>query len=102
MTHVVLEACTGCRFTECVTVCPVECFHGDAERLYIDPVLCIDCGACVPLCPVHAIVDGIDVMPEQQSWVAINRERSATLPVVASKVEALPGAEARRAALGFG
>jgi ferredoxin len=101
MTHVVTEACTGCRFTECVTVCPVECFHGDAERLWIDPVLCIDCGACVPLCPVHAIVDGVDLAPDQMPWLERNRERAAVLPVVAAKVDPLPGAEERRAALGF-
>ncbi len=48
MPHVVTENCQLCRFTECVAVCPVECFHADAERLYIDPAVCIACGACIP------------------------------------------------------
>ncbi len=55
MTFVVTDHCRHCRYTDCVAVCPVECFHGDAEMLYIDPVVCIDCGACVPECPVEAI-----------------------------------------------
>lgn len=101
MTHVVSDNCTGCRFTECVTVCPVECFHGDAQRLYIDPVLCIDCGACVPICPVKAIKDSVDLTPDEMPLLAFNAEHAKQLPVVGKKEAALPGAEARRAQLGF-
>ncbi|MFZ0650053.1 MAG: 4Fe-4S binding protein, partial [Pseudolabrys sp.] len=54
MPHVVTDNCHLCRFTDCVAVCPVECFHSDEERTYIDPDVCIDCGACIPACPVHA------------------------------------------------
>jgi NAD-dependent dihydropyrimidine dehydrogenase PreA subunit len=65
MTHVVTDNCHLCRFTDCVTVCPVECFHADEERTYIDPEVCIDCGACIPACPVHAIYDALD-MPDDR------------------------------------
>lgn len=64
MTFVVSENCKGCRFTDCVAVCPVDCFHGDDEMLYIDPDECIDCGACVPVCPVSAIF-ALDDLPAQ-------------------------------------
>ena len=101
MTHVVTENCEQCRYTECVSVCPVSCFHGDDRRLYIDPKLCIDCGACVPLCPVKAIYDSIDLAPAQEHFVALNQERAAGLPVVRDKGLPLPTADARRAALGL-
>ncbi|OYW27661.1 MAG: ferredoxin, partial [Methyloversatilis sp. 12-65-5] len=51
MTHVVTESCRGCRFTDCVTSCPVACFHVNEVRVYINPQVCIDCGACIPACP---------------------------------------------------
>ncbi len=94
MPHVVTEHCTGCRFTDCVSVCPVSCFHGDDERLYIDPTACIDCGACVPLCPVSAIVEDIDL--EDDQWLDVNSERAPALPVIRAKQAPLAGAEARR------
>ena len=55
MAHVVTSNCVKCRFTDCVEVCPVDCFFPSAEQLVIDPEECIDCGACVPECPVEAI-----------------------------------------------
>lgn len=100
MTHVVTENCEACRYTECVAVCPVECFHAGPDHLYIDPDVCIDCGACVRACPVKAIVDQVDLTPAQQHWLSLNRERSKGLPVQRHKVAPLPGADARRAALG--
>jgi ferredoxin len=102
MPHVVTDHCLACRYTECVTLCPVDCFHGDGERLYIDPEACINCAACVPVCPVQAISDAFDLGDEAAALIAVNRERSAQLPVIAEKADALPTAEARRAALGFG
>lgn len=101
MTHVVTENCDDCRFTDCVHVCPVACFHGDELRVYIDPVACIDCGACIPACPVHAIFEEFDLTEARQHWVAINAERAAELPVVWGRETELPTAQARRKALGY-
>lgn len=100
MTHVVTENCDGCRFTDCVTVCPVACFHGDEQRLYIDPQGCIDCGACVPVCPVHAIACDIELPMDQRVWLERNADASRITPVVSAKQLPLPGADARKASLG--
>ncbi|WP_354115360.1 4Fe-4S binding protein [Bradyrhizobium sp. LA7.1] len=96
MPHVVTENCTGCRFTDCVTVCPVACFHGDEDRVYIDPIACIDCGACIPLCPVSAISEDISLPDDQLEWVDINADKALALPVIRGKQTPLPGAEERR------
>jgi ferredoxin len=101
MPHIVTDHCKRCRFTECVTVCPVSCFHGDDEMLYIDNLQCIDCSACVPACPVHAIYEQSDLPTDQADWIAINVERSALLPVISEKQTPLPTAEARKRELGY-
>jgi len=100
MPHVVTENCTGCRFTDCVTVCPVSCFHGDDDRIYIDPGACIDCAACVPLCPVHAIAEDMDLSGDREEWISVNAEMSRALPVVRVKQAPLASASARLEALG--
>lgn len=101
MTFVVTENCKGCRFTDCVAVCPVDCFHGDDEMLYIDPDECIDCGACVPECPVEAIYDETQLPDDQKAWQQVNADKAKGLPVVNEKGSALPGAEDRKKDLGF-
>ena len=101
MAFVVTENCRRCRFTHCAAVCPVECFHGDDEMLYIDPDACIDCGACVPECPVEAIYDENDLPPRLSDWLEINAERAPELPTVSNTEDPYPGAEARRVELGF-
>ena len=101
MTTVVTENCKGCRFTDCVTVCPVACFHYDDEMLYIDPDVCIDCSACIPECPVEAIFEEDDLPDGQEKWVEINAERAPDLPLIEDKMEPLPKAEERKSALGF-
>jgi ferredoxin len=101
MTHVVTDNCRGCRYTECATVCPVACFHADEEMAYIDAKVCIDCGACVPKCPVQAIYDDFDLAEDHARWVAINAERALVTPKVLRKLPPLPGAEARRLELGL-
>ncbi|WP_213771718.1 ferredoxin family protein [Bradyrhizobium sp. dw_78] len=82
MAIVVTEKCRDCRYTECVTVCPVSCFHGDDRMVYIDPAACILCQACVPVCPEQAIYDEVDLPPQWSHSVALNAERAAELPVV--------------------
>lgn len=101
MPHVVTENCQGCRFTECVATCPVACFHADGDMLYIDPIVCIDCAACIPACPVQAIHSSYDMPPDQEHWIQINADRAAALPVITKTEAPQPGAEARKAELGF-
>ena len=101
MTFVVTDNCVKCRFTDCVTVCPVDCFHGDDEMLYIDPDECIDCGACEPECPVEAIYEESDLPADQEKWISINAEKSPDLPVITEKGEPYDGAEKRKTDLGF-
>ena len=72
MTYVVTEPCKGCKFTDCVEVCPVECFYEGDDILYIHPDECIDCGACVPECPVEAIFAAEDVPDEFQGYIQLN------------------------------
>ena len=101
MTFVVTGNCVRCRYTDCVEVCPVDCFHGDAEMLYIDPDACIDCGACVPECPVEAIYDEGSVPEEESHWLALNRARALSLPIVNRKQAPLATALARALERGF-
>ena len=103
MPYVVTSNCHGCRFTDCVDVCPVDCFYGDADMLYISPDECIDCGACEPACPVSAIFPEEDVPSDEEKWIAINAEKceAGDLDNVNEPVDALDGAEERKAALGF-
>ena len=77
MTYIVTGNCEDCRFTDCVEVCPVDCFYGDARMLYIHPDECIDCGACEPECPVQAIFPDTDV-PEK--WTAFLEKNKAHFP----------------------
>lgn len=69
--------------------------------LYIDPDECIDCGACVPECPVEAIFGEGTIPREEEKWVEINRERAASLPVINNKEDPLPGADDNAKAMGF-
>lgn len=101
MTYVVTDNCQKCRFTDCVAVCPVDCFHADAEMLYIDPDECIDCGACVPECPVQAIYDEADLPDDKQGWIQVNADKAPRLPVINETEDPLPTAEARKKELGF-
>ncbi|MFZ5896977.1 MAG: 4Fe-4S dicluster domain-containing protein [Myxococcota bacterium] len=101
MTFVVTDNCRDCRYTDCVAVCPVDCFHGDERMLYIDPGVCIDCGACEPECPVEAIFDEGSLPIEHEAWLAINADRAPRLPIVNRKGEPLSTAAARARDFGF-
>ncbi len=91
MTHVVTQACDGCRYTDCVVVCPVECFHLGETMLYIDPDVCIDCEACVPECPVDAIYHEDDVPEDMRDYIRINAEMAPKTPEITEKIEPLAG-----------
>ena len=101
MTYVVTDNCSDCRFTDCVTVCPVDCFRADDKMLYIDPEECIDCGACLPECPVEAIFPEEDIPEGKEEWTQINADKAATLPLIATKEDPLPGAEDKKKSLGL-
>jgi ferredoxin len=83
MAMVVTAPCVGCKYTDCVVVCPCECFYGDEQQLYIDPEDCIDCGACIPECPVEAIFLDADVPAKWSSFVQLNAERVKVLKPLA-------------------
>ena len=85
MTHVVCEPCYGCRYTDCVSVCPVNCFHEDEKMLYIDPDECIDCEACVPECPVEAIYLDENVPEEWHQYIELNAEMASKCEVITEK-----------------
>jgi ferredoxin len=79
MAFVVCEPCRDCKYTDCVAVCPMECFYQDENMLYIDPIDCIDCEACVPECPVEAIFHDTTVPPAWTQFIQLNAERVAVL-----------------------
>ena len=87
MTHMVTQPCVGCRYTDCVVVCPVECFYEGEKMLYIHPEECIDCEACVPECPVEAIFYEDDL---PHTWAAYQTDNvlffANTLPGCAAPV----------------
>src|SRR5437868_12618721 len=76
MAYVITKACLGCKYSDCVVVCPVDCFHEGDRMLYIDPDECVCCGACVPECPVEAIIWDVDVPEQMRDYVALNAEMS--------------------------
>jgi ferredoxin len=79
MTHTVCQPCHDCKYTDCVTVCPVDCFYQDEKMLYIHPEECIDCEACVPECPVEAIFAEANVPAQWQDFTPLNATKSAEL-----------------------
>lgn len=93
MTFVVTESCVRCKYTDCVSVCPVDCFHEGPNFLVINPEGCIDCGVCVPECPVGAIYDAPDLPPDQLGFIEINARLAMEWPVITDKKEPLPDAE---------
>ncbi len=91
MAYVVTEACIKCKYTDCVEVCPVDCFYEGENMLVINPDECIDCGVCEPECPAEAIMpdteDGVD------QWIELNAKFSKEWPNLTEKKEGLDGAD---------
>ena len=82
MTFVVTENCIKCKYTDCVEVCPVDCFHEGENFLVIDPEECIDCQLCVPECPAEAIFDEQDLPAELNHFLELNAELARQWPVI--------------------
>jgi ferredoxin len=87
MAYVVTEACIKCKFTDCVDVCPVDCFREGRNFLVIDPEECIDCTLCVPECPVEAIFAEDDVPENQRVFIALNAELAKQWPAIIERKE---------------
>lgn len=93
MTHVVTESCIRCKYTDCVDVCPVDCFREGPNMLVIDPDECIDCAVCIPECPVNAIYAEEDVPTDQQHFTALNAELSPKWVPITRRKPAPPDAD---------
>lgn len=87
MTFVVTDSCIKCKYTDCVEVCPVDCFHVGPNMLVIDPEECIDCTLCEPECPVDAIYDEDEVPEGQEQFLALNAELSKSWPVLTRAID---------------
>ena len=92
MTHLVTENCIKCKHTDCVDVCPVDCFYEGPNFLVINPDECIDCAVCIPECPIDAIRAEDDV-PDKEVWFEINQRFSQSWPNIKKKKAALPDAD---------
>lgn len=93
MTHVVTDACIRCKYTDCVDVCPVDCFKEGPEYLVIDPDECIDCAVCIPECPANAIYAEDDLPEGMEIFLQFNKKLAPTLPTISKRKAALPDAE---------
>ena len=91
MTYVVTDACVMCKHTDCVEVCPVDCFYEGENFLAIHPDECIDCGVCEPECPVDAII--ADTEDGDGKWAAINAKYAEIWPNITQKIDPMPDAE---------
>jgi ferredoxin len=94
MTYVVTENCIKCKYTDCVSVCPVDCFVEGPNFLAINPDECIDCAVCVPECPADAIYADTDVPADQRHFIELNADlaREGWRPITRKK-DALPDAD---------
>ena len=93
MTYIVNDKCIMCKYTDCVEVCPVDCFYEGENMLVIHPDECIDCGVCEPECPPEAILP--DTEPGADVWVTLNQEMAEIWPNITQKIDALPEADAK-------
>ena len=91
MTFVVTDVCIKCKYTDCVEVCPVDCFYEGENMLVIHPDECIDCGVCEPECPIEAIIPDID--DKAADFLELNRKYAEQWPVLTTKKDPLPEAD---------
>lgn len=91
MTFVVTDVCIMCKYTDCVEVCPVDCFYEGENTLVINPDECIDCGVCEPECPIEAIVPDSD--KRAANFLEMNRDYASRWPVITRKKSPMPEAE---------
>ena len=92
MAFVVTDNCIQCKYTDCVEVCPVDCFHEGPNFLVIDPNECIDCALCVPECPAQAIFAEDDLPASELKFIQLNNELSQKWPVITRSKDPLPEA----------
>jgi len=85
MAMVVTEPCFGCKYTDCVVVCPAECFHEGHSMLFIDPEECIECWACVSECPTESIFQQDEVPEKWHDYISLNREMAEQCPKISEK-----------------
>lgn len=93
MTYVVTESCIKCKYTDCVNVCPVDCFREGPNFLVIDPDECIDCTLCVAECPAEAIFAEDDVPADQVQFIELNAELAKEWPAIIERKDALADAD---------
>ena len=93
MTYVVTESCIKCKYTDCVDVCPVDCFREGPNMLVIDPEECIGCTLCVPECPVEAIFAEDDVPDALKAFIGMNAELAKRWPAIIERKPAPPDAD---------
>ncbi len=93
MTYVVTEPCFGCKYTDCVIVCPAECFHEGEQMLFINPDDCLDCDACVHECPVEAIYADVNVPEDWLEFIDLNAEMSKRCPSITERKTPLNGCQ---------
>ncbi len=93
MTFVVTENCIKCKFTDCVDVCPVDCFHEGPNFLVIDPDECIDCTLCEPECPANAIFSEDELPENQDHFISLNAELASSWPTITEVKDALEDAD---------
>ncbi len=89
MPHVVAEPCAGCKYTDCVSVCPVDAFKEGTDFLVIDPQTCIDCGLCVPECPRQAIFADDDLPEKWAAYLEINAKYARSWPAITAQKDPL-------------
>ena len=93
MTYVVTESCIKCKYTDCVEVCPVDCFYEGPEFLVIHPDECIDCGLCEPECPIEAIFADDELPKDQIEFIEINAKLADVYENITEAAEPLPDAD---------